>query len=663
MSLPAIERLKAAGPFWVCWKYKPAPDGGKPTKPPVSVRTGRIASHQSAAARGTFAEAKAAQARYTDLAGVGVSMDPALNATGFDIDNCRDPVSGIFTPFGQSLIDQGETYAEVSPSKTGVRFFADGIVPNAKCDAPQDGAEIYGANQYLTVTENHIPGTPTEIRPAPKTLALIRARIAEVNGSKGVDGGDVDPDKGLASLPNNTPWAKLNAAALGDLHAWVFELWPTASEQPNGALRVSSADLGRDLQEGLGFHPQGIRDHGREIGLTPINAILDDEICTPPVRDALEAAHWLCERLERRPEEFGFVKPKGKAKSTPKKPTLIRADELYYMKFAPVRFVVPGYIAEGLSLFAGRPKLGKSWLMYDTALAVASGGLCLGAQCRQGDVLYLSLEDNPRRLQDRLHKLWGEQVEMGASVPSRLTVTTEWPRANEGGLEAIEEWIVAHPDAALVIVDVLARFRATGKAKDVTQYDADYQAVSGLQQIALKHGVAIIVVHHVKKSDGLGDDPIEKVSGTLGLSGAADTILVLDKKAGNVTLYGRGRDIEEIDSGVIFDPNRYRWQALGNSRDVRRADERNVILDALTDNKDGLSPSELAAATGMKANNVRQLLFKMSRANEVECPKRGLYCLPGGEAVISFEDALSLPTDNNDNNGNESNKGGGRRAA
>ena len=85
---------------------------------------------------------------------------------------------------------------------------------------------------------------------------------------------------------------------------------------------------------------------------------------------------------------------------------MISAADLQGKKFPPIKYVIPGYIAEGLTLFAGRPKLGKSWACMDWSCAVASGGNAFGdIECETGDVLYLALEDNERRLQDRLKKL------------------------------------------------------------------------------------------------------------------------------------------------------------------------------------------------------------------------------------------------------------------
>jgi RecA-family ATPase len=222
-------------------------------------------------------------------------------------------------------------------------------------------------------------------------------------------------------------------------------------------------------------------------------------------------------------------------------PTICTARELHAMRFQPIRYVVDGYIAEGCTLLAGRPKLGKSWLMLEVGLAVAAGISCLGGRtCEQGAVLYLALEDNQRRLQKRIGKVLGT---FGVEWPSAFHYATEWARANECGLDAIRDWIETTKNPRLVIVDVLAMFKPVRGGKE-TLYEADYHAIKGLQALASTYNIAIVVVHHTRK--GLGEtDPFEKVSGTLGLSGAADTTIILDRDGSGATLYGRGRDIEE----------------------------------------------------------------------------------------------------------------------
>ena len=311
-----------------------------------------------------------------------------------------------------------------------------------------------------------------------------------------------------------------------------------------------------------------------------------------------------------------------------KSPKTFTARELSQISFPEMKYIVPTIIPEGLTLFAGAPKIGKSWLVLEIAIAIASGGYCLGnIDCEEGEVLYLALEDNERRLQSRIKRLWRDEADHDLLVPDGLHLALEWPRAKEGGIKAIREWLENHPDARLVIVDVLAMFRSPATGKDHNPYASDYQAIKDLQQLAGEFGVAIVVVHHTRKSKG-ENDPFEEISGTLGLSGAADTGLVLRKDQRGEILYGRGRDIEEIEMEVKFDRLTCKWLSHGNAVEFRRSDERKVILDVLLDNQKEMKPAEIAGALGLPVNNIKQLLFKMSKAGEVIKAKRGYYCHP-----------------------------------
>jgi RecA-family ATPase len=281
-------------------------------------------------------------------------------------------------------------------------------------------------------------------------------------------------------------------------------------------------------------------------------------------------------------------------------------------------------LAEGCTILAGRPKVGKSWLMLEIGLAVAGGLSCFNqVRCDEGDVLYLALEDNERRLQSRITKVLGVSAEWS----KRFHYATEWPRADSGGLRYIREWIAAAEKPSLVVVDVLAMFRSPRGVKQ-SPYEDDYEAVRGLQQIASETGVAIVVVHHLRKS-AADHDPFDKVSGTLGLSGAADTVLVLDRNSNGTTLYGRGRDVEEIEAAVQFDRETCRWSVLGEAAEVRRTEERSTIIAVLREGGKAMSPTEIAAATGMPNLNVRQLLFKLVKAGDVVKGGYGCYRCAG----------------------------------
>ncbi len=167
-----------------------------------------------------------------------------------------------------------------------------------------------------------------------------------------------------------------------------------------------------------------------------------------------------------------------------------------------------------------------------------------------------------------------------------------------------------------------------GERQPVRQsYEADYNAIKGLQALAGEFNIAIVIVHHTRKS-GSDVDPFEKVSGTLGLSGAADAALILDRDGNGATLYGRGRDVEELEVAVSFDKTTCRWSILGAASEVRRTDERSLILTALRDSEEPMTSGEIADATLMPNQNVRQLLAKMVKDGEVRKVKRGLYQHP-----------------------------------
>jgi hypothetical protein len=322
-----------------------------------------------------------------------------------------------------------------------------------------------------------------------------------------------------------------------------------------------------------------------------------------------------------RPFEPAAVKPNGSR--TPAKPgrdwraRVSTAAALQATEFPPVSYVVPGLIPEGLTLLAGKPKIGKSWLGLDLCLAVAAGRFCLGDwKPIEGDVLYCALEDNPRRLQRRIDRLLGPSFT--ETWPVRLALATSWPRLNEGGVDDIAAWLDSVPDGRFVVVDTLAAVRPIKSAQGYTE---DYEALAALHRLANDRGVAILVLHHTRKMEA--DDPIDTVSGTLGLAGCADTVLVLNRTSKGTTLYVRGRDIEEAEHAVQFSRETCRWTIVGDADDVHRSEERQRIMEALSDGQ--ASVSELVAATDMPRSNLEKLLHFMVKDGEAIRSKRGIY--------------------------------------
>jgi RecA-family ATPase len=320
---------------------------------------------------------------------------------------------------------------------------------------------------------------------------------------------------------------------------------------------------------------------------------------------------------------FNMVKERAKAANDNTKDDTINAETLLGMDFAPLEYVIPGYVVEGLTVLGGKPKLGKSWWAYDASIAVATGGKAMGSiDCEQGDVLYLALEDNRRRVKDRLLTLCPARKLLGINL-DRLSVRTVAPRIDTGLLVELEKWRLSCENPRLVTIDVFLKIRPPRK-KGEDAYAADYEAVTPLQRYASEHRLAVVVVTHTRKMEA--DDPLESISGTNGVTGAADAVLVLNRDAKGTTLYGRGRDIEEIETAMRFDGGR--WSILGDADEIRKSDERRKIVAALKEACDELTPMAIAKLTGMKVENIRVLLRKMFASGEVIQPRVGYYAAP-----------------------------------
>jgi hypothetical protein len=293
-------------PRWVAWNYRWIEKARKWTKPPLDPRTGRNASVGNPQTWTTFDVAVAGMERH-GLAGVGLVLIAGGGVSGIDLDHCITD-SDCLTPLAAEVISCGETYAERSPSSEGIRMFlSDDIARALKDDGI--GVEIYSSGRFLTVAGRHIEGTPTEIRPAPRTLARLTAAVnSEREKKRGGNG--FKPNAKTNGKTNG--WAragsdffsKVNAAALAKLDAWVRALHPTARYQHGtGAWRISPEDLGRPgLEEDLSYHPSGISDFGEEYDLTPIDAVkrYGDAV------DAKAAGFWLCQRLGIEPACLGW---------------------------------------------------------------------------------------------------------------------------------------------------------------------------------------------------------------------------------------------------------------------------------------------------------------------------------------------------------------------
>jgi hypothetical protein len=308
---------------------------------------------------------------------------------------------------------------------------------------------------------------------------------------------------------------------------------------------------------------------------------------------------------------------------TPAPRVIFDAKTLMAAEFPPPKWAVPDVMAEGLNLLAGPPKVGKSWLALNLAVAIAQGGLALGRiDVERGAVLYLALEDTQRRLQSRLGI-----VLAGDETPDDLYFATMCEAIEEGGAERISAWLDAHSDARLVVVDVLTRVR--GRTGDRTsRYDADYEAMAAIKTLADRHSVAFLVVHHTRKA--IADDFLDSVSGTHGLAGAADAVLVLARGRGSAqaALKITGRDVEEASHALDFAPDIGSWQLLdGAAADYELGETRRRILRLVND-EHGLTPTQIAERLNIKVDNAKRTVRRMAEDGQLDTDGSGRYFPP-----------------------------------
>jgi hypothetical protein len=319
-------------------------------------------------------------------------------------------------------------------------------------------------------------------------------------------------------------------------------------------------------------------------------------------------------------EHAGDSGDAGDTISTSPQRTRWTAAELLAEQFPEPRWSVPGLLPEGLTLFVGAPKIGKSWAQLGLGVAVATGGRALGRiPVEQGDVLYLALEDHPRRLQERLRKVLN-----GGEAPKRLMIELSCPPLPMGGRTLIGDWAKDHPQARLVMIDVLARVRGV-PAAGVSAYDADYLAVAAAKDLADEHGIAVVVAHHDRKLKA--DDWLDSVSGTHGLAAAADTVAVLSRPRGKADghLKITGRDVDEAEYALAFDPVLAQWNLLdGPALDHLVGDTRAAILGRLRA-AGPARPKQVAEALELDHELVKKTLQRMADDGQVDSDGAGTY--------------------------------------
>jgi len=267
--------------------------------------------------------------------------------------------------------------------------------------------------------------------------------------------------------------------------------------------------------------------------------------------------------------------------------------ELYATEFPEPIWAVPDIIPVGLCLLAGKPKIGKSWLALQISQAVAAGGRVLDRGVEQGKVLHIALEDGPARLKMRLIL-----QHCPANVP--IDIRFKWPAFGEGGLIKLQAEIM-EGGFRLVVLDTLSRIAGLADQSDVGQMTA---VLGPLQQFALTANVTILMIDHHRKRGvfGYDPDPVIDILGSIAKGANPDAILGLYRSRGKreTTLQVVGRDLEDREFSLAWDPSLSIWQLLGDASQVRK--------DSLQEKTLGAIPSLVDLGQSPTTTNIAQYL-------------------------------------------------------
>ena len=286
----------------------------------------------------------------------------------------------------------------------------------------------------------------------------------------------------------------------------------------------------------------------------------------------------------------------------------VSMNELYRNVYQSRPPIIDGLLYPGTYLFAGAPKVGKSFLMAQLAYHVSTGQRLWGYEVHQGTVLYLALEDDFQRIQCRMFMMYG------VNDTDRLYFATAAGKIGNGLDEQLENFVREHPDTRLIIIDTMQKIREAGG--EAYSYASDYEIIGKLKRFADRHSICIVTVHHTIKQPA--GDSFETISGTTGLLGCADGALLMQKKkrtALEATVDAVGRDQQDQILYLKKDADTQIW-SLERTENEPYQEPPDPVLDTVSqlvssESREWAgSPTELAEAvnTGMAANALTKYL-------------------------------------------------------
>lgn len=371
------------------------------------------------------------------------------------------------------------------------------------------------------------------------------------------------------------------------------------------------------------------KTYARRVANTLVNATVRTRVAWPAVNRAKAD---LTDHLQ---EGFTLQQLDFQPAATVRR-TSVNLAQLKSVPQTPIKWLIPGMIPEGsgLVLLVGAPKAGKSWFNLNLQMALVSGDIRgmfdWGENLDPGPVLYLALEDNLQRLSRRWNQMEGH-ITISPDQQQASEIWIDLPPLSSGGEDRIRGWMDRHPTARCVIVDVLAKVREDGQDQG-NSYQMDYESLGILKAIADEYGVTVMVTHHDRKKKHDGDF-MDQISGTKGITGAADTVLYLKRTRGSDEgqIEVSGRDVEEAKFVMQFVREQGRWVIVSmgdiDSQNegegggaVKPASIPTAALVALQQSEGPVSREVLANLIGCRPDSLQVSLSRLRKDGKVHNP-------------------------------------------
>jgi len=262
---------------------------------------------------------------------------------------------------------------------------------------------------------------------------------------------------------------------------------------------------------------------------------------------------------------------------------VVSADEVMDMQFESNPMLIDQLMGKGLHILAGTSKIGKSWMALDFVCKVSRGEEVWGLKTQKSDVLYLCLEDNYPRIQERLMSVTNGEY-------GNIDFVTSTPYTGDELLEEISDYLAIHPAVRFVVIDTFQKMRDDTPSNN--QFAKDYKDICAIKAVADRFEITILLIHHTRKEES--EDPFGELSGTMAINAGADTTMILKRRSINDpsgTLYFRGRDVMEQSFELRFDKDATRWEFVSRSNEdtFKKKEPLLELIDQLLREKGGFS--------------------------------------------------------------------------